>query len=104
VTILPSGPLTVNVVRRGGLLGRTVESATVAAPSSPLHDAAVALLGLDPATSSSTRSRDAFSRDAFTYVVRISADDEELLVAQFHDPVPDELGVLLTALADHPSV
>lgn len=94
MTILPKGPLTVNVRRSGGLTGQVFESRRIAEPGSPAHDAAVALVhaGLEPGATSR-------ARDAYSYVVTI-VDDEgnEVLHTRFRDPVPEPVAALLDAV------
>jgi hypothetical protein len=96
MTILPSRPVTVNVARSGGHLGRTVRWEALAAPDSPVHAAAAAVAALDVPHRSPPRHPDAYS-----YTVTITADDVELLAARFRDPIPDELDTLLATLAAH---
>jgi hypothetical protein len=94
VTILPEGRLTVNVARHGGFLGRTLRWTAEAPPRSAAHEAAAALLGTDPSPPPSRNRPDAFSYD----VEITDHSGAALLNARFHDPIPDELDSLLTAI------
>ena len=61
MTILPNRPVTVNVRRSGGLLGRAVEMNGVLPPGSPAHAAGDHRQGGGAPQAAPTRSRDGFA-------------------------------------------